>query len=67
MATFKMSDAFHIVEPLLDGTKLTAWIMAPMYALAYAIILLIIELIKKKKIKSALKFSNPSDREVFPV
>ena len=50
MSTFDVSDAFHIVEPLLEGTKLTAWVMAPMYALAYAIILLIIELIKKKKI-----------------
>lgn len=50
MSTFDASDAFHIVEPLLDGTKLTAWVMAPMYALAYAIILLIIELIKNKKI-----------------
>ncbi len=49
MQTFNLSDAFHIAEPLLPGTPLTAWVMAPMYAVAYAIILLLIELFKKKK------------------
>ena len=47
MHTFSMTDAFHIAEPLLDGTPLTAWVMAPMYAVAYALILLIIELVKR--------------------
>jgi len=49
MQTFKMSDAFHIAEPLFSGTPLTAWVMAPMYAVGYALILMIIEIIKKKK------------------
>jgi len=49
MHTFGLSDAFHIAEPLLSDTSLTAWVMAPMYALAYALILLIVELVKKKK------------------
>lgn len=49
MQTFDMSDAFHIAEPLIPGTPLTAWVMAPMYAAGYAIILLIVELIKKRK------------------
>lgn len=49
MHTFSMSDAFHIAEPLLPGTPLTAWVMAPMYATAYAIILFIVEIVKKKK------------------
>lgn len=52
MHTFDMSDAFHIAEPLLSGTPLTAWVMAPMYFSAYALILLIIEFIKRKKLKS---------------
>lgn len=47
MYTFNLSDAFHIAEPLLPGTPLTAWVMAPMYAVSYAIILLIIELKRK--------------------
>ena len=48
MHTFNVSDAFHIAEPLLSGTNLTAWVMAPMYLGAYAIILLCIELARKK-------------------
>lgn len=53
MQTFDMSDAFHIAEPLLADTPLTAWVMAPMYATAYAIILLAVELVRRKKRKNA--------------
>ncbi len=49
MHSFGMSDAFHIVEPLLPETPLTAWVMAPIYAVVYAFILLIIEIYKKNK------------------
>ena len=49
MHTFNLSDAFHIAEPLLSGTPLTAWVMAPMYAAAYAIILFAVEFFKRKK------------------
>ena len=49
MYQFKVSDAFHIVEPLLSNTNLTAWVMGPIYAVSYAIILFVIELVKKKK------------------
>jgi len=49
MATFPITDAFHIVEPLLSDTPLTAWVMAPMYAFAYALILGITELCRKRK------------------
>ncbi len=49
MHTFNLSDAFHIAEPLLSGTNLTAWVMAPMYLGAYAIILLVVEIIKRKR------------------
>ena len=51
MQTFPVSDAFHIAEPLLSDTPLTAWVMAPMYALAYGIILLGFEIAKRKKAK----------------
>lgn len=53
MQTFDMSDAFHIAEPLLPGTPLTAWVMAPMYAVAYGIILLVIEIVRKKRLQYA--------------
>ena len=49
MHTFNMSDAFHIAEPLIPGTILTAWGMAPMYAVGYGLVLLIAEIVKRKK------------------
>ena len=49
MQMFDLDDAFHIAEPLLPGTPLTAWVMAPMYALAYGLILLAFELMRSKK------------------
>ena len=49
MQAFDMSDAFHIAEPLIPGTPLTAWVMAPMYAVAYAMILWAVELVRKRK------------------
>jgi hypothetical protein len=52
MHTFDLSDAFHIAEPLIDGTPLTAWVMAPIYAVCYAAILAGIELYRKHKRKA---------------
>lgn len=49
MSVFGFNDAFHIVEPMLSGTPLTAWVVAPIYIVAYAIILLVIELVRKHK------------------
>lgn len=48
MQTFHMSDAMHIAEPLLPDTPLTIWVMMPMYAVAYGLILWIVETVKKK-------------------
>ena len=42
-----LSDAFHIYTPLLSDTPLTTWVMAPIYATCYSIIILIIELVRK--------------------
>lgn len=49
MQAFDMNDAFHIAEPLIEGTFLTAWGMAPLYAFGYALILWIVEITKNKK------------------
>ena len=49
MQAFDMSDAFHIAEPLIPGTPLAAWVMAPMYAVAYAVILWAVELVRRRK------------------
>ena len=45
------SDAFHIYTPLLDGTPLTTWVMAPIYFVCYAAILLVIEIVRSKRQK----------------
>ena len=52
MHTFNMSDAFHIAEPLIEGTPLTLWVMTPMYAAAYGLLLLIVEVVKRKRTAS---------------
>lgn len=49
MSVFGFSDSFHIAEPILSGTPLTAWVMAPMYAVGYGLVILIIELARKLK------------------
>lgn len=51
MQTFHFSDAFHIAEPLIPDTPLTAWVMAPMYAVAYGIILWVVEIVRRKQSK----------------
>jgi hypothetical protein len=47
MAVFGFADSFHIAEPILSGTPLTAWVMAPIYAVGYGLVLLGIELVRK--------------------
>ena len=54
MAVFGFSDSFHIVEPMLSNTPLTAWGIAPIYAVGYTAILLIIELIRKRNQKKKI-------------
>lgn len=55
MSVFGFADAFHIAEPIISGTPLTAWVMAPLYALGYALVLLVIELVRSKKAKEQQK------------
>ena len=55
MGVFKVSDAFHIVEPLLPDTPLTAWVMAPMYLFAHGLIFAIVELVKRRLARKKLQ------------
>ena len=56
MSVFGFEDSFHIAEPLLEGTPLTAWVAAPIYAVCYAAVLLAFELVRKyAKRKSTAK------------
>lgn len=51
MTVLNYSDAFHMVEPMIDGTPLTAWVAAPIYVVGYGLVILIIELVRKLKLK----------------
>ena len=52
MSVFGFSDAFHIVEPILSDTPLTAWVMAPLYAVGYGAVLLTVELVRRHRKKA---------------
>ncbi len=52
MSVFGLDDAYHIVEPLLPDTPLTAWVMAPMYIVGHGTVFAAVELgryIKSRK------------------
>lgn len=51
MSVFGFNDSFHIVEPMLSNTPLTAWVIAPIYIAGYSLVLLSIEIIRKYKSK----------------
>ena len=50
MQVYGLEDAFHIAQPLISDTPLTAWVMAPIYAVAYGLILLGVELARKRSV-----------------
>ncbi len=48
------SNPFYMVRPAISGTPFTAWVIAPIYIVVYALILLVVELTRRhvrKKIK----------------
>lgn len=49
MAVLGLEDAFHIVEPMIEGTFLTAWGIAPIYIAGYALLLFVIEMVRAKR------------------
>lgn len=51
MTVFNYNDAFHMVEPMLPGTPLTAWVIAPIYVFGYSLILFTIEMVRRYKNK----------------
>ena len=53
MSVLGLNDSFHIVEPMIDGTPLTVWVVAPIYAVGYAAVLWAFELVRKHKSKKA--------------
>lgn len=51
MCVLNFSNPFFMTQPAIDGTPFTVWIIAPIYIAVYAIILLTVELVRKKKNK----------------
>lgn len=49
ISVFGYSDAFHMMQPMLSGTPLTAWVLAPIYVVVYGLVLLGFELYRKRK------------------
>ena len=62
MSVFELSDAFHIAEPLLPDTPLTAWFMAPIYLAAHGLILVTVDLVKKYKLSVSRGESEKASR-----
>jgi len=52
ISVFGYSDAFHINSPLLSGTPLTAWFIAPIYAVVYGITLYVFYIVNKKNVNN---------------
>lgn len=49
MFVLDYSNPFYMVEPALDGTIFTVWVIAPIYMAVYALILWIVELVRRRK------------------
>ena len=45
----RIPDAFFINNPAIKGSPLIVWVMLPIYLVVYFIIILIVELIRKKR------------------
>lgn len=51
MCVFDYANPFYMTGPSIPGTPLTVWGIAPIYMVVYALILLSVELVRKKKTK----------------
>ena len=55
MCVLNFDNPFYMTGPAIDGTVFTAWVMAPIYIGAYALIMLAVELFRKRKSKKICK------------
>ena len=53
MCVLNFSNPFYMKNPAIGGTPFTVWVIAPIYLALWAVIMLVVELIRKKR-KSAL-------------
>ena len=64
MFVLDVNTAFYINSPILNGTPLTVWVLAPIFAVGYALYMLAYELIKRKiqKHKSVAPISTNTNK-----
>ena len=48
MCVLGFGNPFYMTAPVFGGTPLTAWVIAPIYVVGYALILLTVELVRRK-------------------
>lgn len=53
MCVLSYGNPFYMTGPALPNTPFTAWVIAPIYVAVYALILLAVELVRRKKLNSA--------------
>ncbi len=65
MCVLHYGNPFYMVEPAISGTPFTAWVIAPIYISVYVLILLVVELIRKRSsAKVAVSESTVDNKEV---
>lgn len=62
MFVLDYGNPFYMVEPALDGTIFTVWVIAPIYAAVYALILWTVELVRKRKTGTAASARGKGDK-----
>ena len=59
MTVLNYGNPFYMVEPAVSGTPFTIWVIAPIYIALYSLIILIVELVRKKRSKTIRKMPTP--------
>jgi hypothetical protein len=49
MCVLKYNNPLYMTGPAIDGTIFTIWVMIPIYLTVYILIILIVEIIRKRK------------------
>ena len=49
MCVLDIGNPFYMVEPAIDNTPFTVWVLIPIYVVVYSLILLVVEIIRKRK------------------
>ena len=55
LCVMKFGNPFYMTAPAIDGTIFTAWVIAPIYLVVYALIIFTVELCRwrKKKLRGS--------------